>query len=436
MSHQAGKQQYQLAEGNELRGFQVRIYPTANQLSWLDEQAKNLKVVWNWLVSSGKMHEEAVQSYAVRESLVRSRPRQPSYEGLEPDVSHATKQRHRADVTSWYREVREATKKDPVCAPRKLRDWLVQFNFKQDYQLLTKVLTWKCPEATIRPNAHMFQALVKNFFTKSARPKRFKKAFDSMPVQVRSGTCFSLGEFGSRGGNPTFYNCQIKIGGQRFRGRLPGKPPEGRVLEGVSLTREADGWYASIKVEVPKRKLAEPVQGSVVGIDVGLDNIAATSEGDLVVNTRGLHFNDKIAALQQLAADTGDTRSRTYERQAARLHQRARRHVRHVIYNQVIKPLARFETIKAESLESKIGQMGSRKLSVMRLTYQLLKERYGDRVREVDRAYTSQDCSQCGHRSKDTWSYGHGPWGYCPACGYEQHRDINAARNIAARPDK
>ncbi len=49
----------------------------------------------------------------------------------------------------------------------------------------------------------------------------------------------------------------------------------------------------------------------------------------------------------------------------------------------------------------------------------------------VDPAYTSQTCSSCGHVSKRT-----GPSQAtfsCTSCGFAEHADVNAARNIAAR---
>jgi putative transposase len=53
----------------------------------------------------------------------------------------------------------------------------------------------------------------------------------------------------------------------------------------------------------------------------------------------------------------------------------------------------------------------------------------GRRYVAVNPAYTSQDCSGCGHRQKLSLSdrtY------TCPCCGLVLDRDLNAARNILA----
>jgi len=303
--------------------------------------------------------------------------------------------------------------------------------------LLGRVIAWCYEEKeapSVTPGAHLLQALTKNYFTfvEGQRCKKFRRARDPMPLQVRSGMCFELGDFGVRGhthraqpvndGAHSFYNCQVSINGLRIKGRLPGKTPEGRVLEGVSIVKLADGWWGSVKVEVPIRILPPAIEGSVIGLDVGLDNLVAMSDGTRVANRRDRQYAERIAGRQAQNLPVG------------RLQLAASRHTRHVIYNEIVKPLTAVETIKVEKLNARIGQMGSSKVSAMRTAVRLLQERYGARVREVEPAFTSQDCSQCGFRSKESWSYENGRYGQCPKCGHKEDRDVNAARNIASRP--
>jgi putative transposase len=336
-----------------------------------------------------------------------------------------------------------------------LKELCAHFGVTYDYQLLQRFLTWKYEDAMeprkIVAGAHMLQSLTKNFFTRAEgqRCKKFRRRQDPMPVQVRSGYCFTLGDFGSRGGThgqaKSFYNCQVQINGLKIRGRLPGRAPEGRVLEGVSLTKKADGWWASIKQEVPIRAVPTAIPDTIVGIDVGLVNLVALSEvrvvkapdaevfhkqgslvrgskGRAIPNPRGALYAERIAGRQAQGKPVG------------RLQLAEGRHLRHLIHNEIIKPLGNVETIKVEQLQSHIGQMGSSKTSAMRTVVSLLRQRYGSRVREVKPHHTSQECSKCGFRSKESWSYDHGRYGECPQCGHKEDRDVNAARNIAAKP--
>lgn len=421
---------FSVSDGNEIRGFMIRLYPDKEQEASLLALESQMRRAWNWLVKQQEDTIEASAAFAQRNGLVPDRPVRPVCEGMTPDESSVAKSAYADACKAWRKSVYDATKKAPECSFRKFREHLDHHGVRHDYQLLSRVVRWtrRDDEPDTVPGAHMLQALTKNFFQKSDRRKKFRRSIDSMPLQARSGDCFRLGTFGQRRGKD-FYNCQVQMNGIKLRGRLPGRLPGGRVLEGVSITRQPDGWWASVKVEQPRRELSAPVAGTVVGVDVGLDYIAAISppagvEGEQrrISNARDKAFAERIAGRQAMKKPVG------------RLHQKRAKHVRHVLYNELLKPLATVETIKIEKLAGRIGQIGgSSKVSAMRLVASLLRERYGERVLEVDPHYTSQDCSQCGHRSKESWSYEHGRYGKCPSCGYREDRDLNAARNIAAK---
>lgn len=55
---------------------------------------------------------------------------------------------------------------------------------------------------------------------------------------------------------------------------------------------------------------------------------------------------------------------------------------------------------------------------------------FGVEVRSVQPHFTSQDCSQCGHRQKKSLSQ---RTHQCAKCGTKLHRDHNAALNILAK---
>lgn len=461
-----------IADDQEVRGFMLRLYPTPEQVDALMAPQAALRLCWNWLCKQTDEVLEATRCHAVREGLVpdpghRTRRGLPcfppvDFEGMAPDEAHAAKKARSAMIAKWHEDLHAATKGTIAWRPR-LRDMARDYGLKQDYQMLIKRLDWEDEARAergdppiVRPKqlAWSLQALVKNYYTKSAGAKRKKprRAFDMMPVQVCSGTCIEVGgrvptcigvdvrpqAFGTRRGAP-FYDALVKINGLRIMGRMPGRSPAGRVLDGVTVTKQADGWWASAKVEMPKRVLAPPTPGKTIGIDVGLKYaIAAFDDGTLVRNAREASFTEKIAAIKS-EGDRGDeVAQRRANEMCARMHQKQAKHMKHVIYNEIIKKCADAEVIRLEKLQPKIGQMGTRHMSVMRLIRSMLVERYGNRVQEVDPRYTSQVCSECGHLGgKSVWSdrdetgAERGPVRTCPSCGFRCHRDVNAARNIA-----
>lgn len=444
---------FEIRPGNEIRGMMIRLYPSKDDEEKLVCLENDARRVWNWLVKQTEEVLEIRREYAIKNKLVGDKPQSPNYEGMQPEKAHLAKNNHIEVVRKWHSDIHAVTNKLPECAYRSFKELMAQFQCKHDYQLLQKVDGWyhenDTEDSIIRGNAYFYQALTKNYFTRGTnqRRKKFRRSYDCMPLQTRSGNCFELGNFGARRSNP-FYNCLVKFNGLRIKGRLPGMKPDGRWLEGVSITRKADGWWASIKVEVPIRQLQSTIPDSVIGIDVGLDNLAAMSDGSIIPNARGKIYAQRIAGLQSMASDRRNKNlpSDRMENKTHRLRLKASRNTKHIIYNEIIKPLATTETIKIEELNAKIGQMGgSSKISTMRLVRSMLLDRYGERnnkgqcvpgnrVREVEPHYTSQDCSQCGHRSKESWSYEHGRIGECPQCKYRADRDLNAARNIAAKP--
>lgn len=458
--------------GYEIRGFMIRLYPTPAQVEELTAPQAALRLCWNWLCKQTDEVLESTRCQAVREGIVpdpgyRTRKGLPcfppiDYEGMAPDEAKAAKEERSEVVAAWHESLFTATKGTIQWRPR-LRDMARDYGLKQDYQMLIKRLDWEDEARAergdppiVRPKqlAWSLQALIKHYYAKStgAHRKKPRRSFDLMPVQVCSGTCLEIGgrvptcigvdvrpqTFGTRRGAP-FYDAIVKIYGLRIMGRMPGRLPAGRVLEGVSVTKQADGWWASVKVEAPVRTLAKPVPGKIVGIDVGLKYaIAAFDDGALVRNAREASFTDRIAAIKS-EGDRGDEAAQRRANEAcARLHQKQSKHMRHVIYNEVVAKCSDAEVIRIEKLQPKIGQMGTRHMSVMRLVRSMLVERYGDRVQEVDPRYTSQVCSECGYLGgKEVWAdrdengADRGPVRTCPQCGFRCHRDVNAARNIA-----
>jgi putative transposase len=217
-----------------------------------------------------------------------------------------------------------------------------------------------------------------------------------------------------------------------------------RPLEGtpktVTIKRSPTGkWYAAISCEWTPMALA-PCPDAV-GIDVSLHTFATLSSGETIENPQFFWQEEKALARAQrrLSRAAQGTPMRKRRRKAvARVHERTRwrrqnhahQHSRRIINtHQVIavEDLAVSRLVQQHTLTKSIHDAAWSEFR----TYLAYKAAWaGRQYIAVNPAYTSQECSRCGHRQPMPLAarvY------HCPACGLVLDRDQNAARNILAR---
>lgn len=129
-------------DGQEIRGFRLRVYPTADQARRLAELQETQRKIWNWLVARQDEVTRIRGDYAIRMGVVGPRPTRPDYNGMSPDESKAACSNYAARLREWSDSVHKATKDDPVCAYRSIADYIKQFGVKHDYQFFNIVATW------------------------------------------------------------------------------------------------------------------------------------------------------------------------------------------------------------------------------------------------------------------------------------------------------
>lgn len=419
---------------NEIIGYKFRIYPSKVQVEVLRRKQDDLKRVWNWLVQTLQTEPQAkLKATAIERGVVP--PSKPEYAGLTPEEAKARK---KAQWPLWVEFYKAAKKACPDCPSfLKLKDVLEERGYKHDYQLFT-AMPWIGGN---RPTCFELQAVLYAYRKHGTgqKQKRKKRSIDSMPLVLRSGPCFELGEFETRAHkvqSPRRWNCVVRYAGLKIPGRSHRSEIRGvslellverlrtvkatgcRMLEGVAIREEADGWYASVKCEVPKAVLKPVVPGKMIGLDVGRDFIVAGSDGFQVENNRLTEFSERIAGRQAQDLPVG------------KMQQKAARFTSNLIYTRIVKHCADCEVVAVEETHQLAALGGSVKVSAMGKVRTILQQKLPGRVREVPPHYTSQECSQCGFRSKESWSYEQGRRGKCGACGFQCDRDINAARNI------
>jgi putative transposase len=224
----------------------------------------------------------------------------------------------------------------------------------------------------------------------------------------------------------------------------------------VTLSREADGWYASCScAAVPVAPL--PFTGRETGIDVGLKVLLITADGDIVEHPR--HQRKSERALKKAHTRVSRRKKDCHRRakaarQCAKRHQQVRRQRRDFHHKTALALVRAYDTLDVEAIQAAdlsrrpaplpSGSGGHRHNSARRkaglytrihdagwsafLTLLTFKAAgAGKRVEAVDPAYTSQDGSGCGAWIQKRLAVR--PQ-VCMHCGLVLDRDANAARAI------
>ena len=218
----------------------------------------------------------------------------------------------------------------------------------------------------------------------------------------------------------------------------------------VTMDR-AGRWHVAFAA-IPD-PVSAPGNGQVVGIDRGVAVSAALSTGELL-HAPGLTARETKRLLRlerRLArAQRGSNRRRRVRLAIARLKARQTDRRKDWAEKASTEIARRFDLIRIEDLQ--IANMtrsakGTREnpgrnvhakarlnLGILAsgwgLLVRRLEEKASGRVEKIKPAFTSQRCSACGHvdaKSRESQARF-----ACTACGFADHADVNAARNIAA----
>lgn len=222
--------------------------------------------------------------------------------------------------------------------------------------------------------------------------------------------------------------------------RVEWSRPLPSVPSSCTVIREADGrYYLSFVVERDAAPLPPATAG--VGVDLGLDRLAVTSDGEIICNPRHLRAaHRRLGKAQRALARTqrGSANRRKAVRRVAVLHRKVRETRLDAHHKLALRLVRDNQAVHLESL----SVAGLARTTLARSIHdagwstlvRLIEEKaehYGRTVVKVGRGFpSSQLCSRCGHRdgpkplSVRVWT--------CVGCGAEHDRDVNAARNVLA----
>lgn len=269
------------------------------------------------------------------------------------------------------------------------------------------------------------------FKVKGRRRPTFKAARKTLPSLQFSTNGFSVKD------NRLMLPKKVRIPVVWSRD-LPSEPTSVRVY------RDTLGhWYASFVVRRPAEPA--PEASGAIGIDWGVKTTAATTATEYDLPYQAVR-KDAAADLAQAQRKVsrryrpGKTQTKGYrraKRAAAKINKKARRRNTHVGRVWARKVVANHQVIAVEDFHPKFltkstmaRKAADAAIGTLKTTLIEYAERAGRRVVLVEPAYTTMTCSACFARTK---RLGLNVRIFtCPACGYTDDRDRNAAKTILA----
>ncbi|MFG3398356.1 RNA-guided endonuclease InsQ/TnpB family protein [Streptomyces parvus] len=211
--------------------------------------------------------------------------------------------------------------------------------------------------------------------------------------------------------------------------------------KGESDLIERDGVFCLIAVcDIPEPQVFEPA--GFVGVDLGIVNIATTSTGYRAAG-RGLnrHRKRQLDLRKKLQAK-GTKSAKRLLKKRSRKEARHTANVNHIISKTIVTTAERTGYgIVLEDLtgiRSRVRLRKDQRASLHSWSFHQLAsfveykaKRAGVPLVYVDPAYTSQQCSECGHIDRknriDQAAFA------CRSCGALMHADDNASHNLARK---
>jgi putative transposase len=216
------------------------------------------------------------------------------------------------------------------------------------------------------------------------------------------------------------------------------RPIEGTIKR-LTVRRTATGkWFACFSVELEDKPKSPWKDGSMVGIDVGLESFATLSNGEKIDNPRFFRSEEKALAKAQRRlskCDKGTPERRRALKVVQRVHERIANRRYDFAHRLSCDLVDRFVLIAFEDLSIRnMLQNHNLAKSISDAAWRMLvtttsykAESAGSMVVLVDPRNTSQLCSRCGLKVPKSLS---DRVHECPQCGLVMDRDKNAAINI------
>ena len=257
--------------------------------------------------------------------------------------------------------------------------------------------------------------------------RQFKKAKLRWRVSNPQSSKYSLGWIPFKARALQYKAGQIQFAGQKFS-LWDSYGLADYELRAGSFSQDSRGrWYLNVVVKVQAKTSTAT---AAVGIDLGLKEAAVTSTGERIEGRfyRKLECKLGIAQRAKKKKRVKAIHAKIANQRKDLLHQFSTRLVRQnaAIF---VGDVQSTQLVKTKMAKSTLDA-GWASLKTM-LEYK--SHQAGIVFEVVNEAYSTQACSQCGSVEGPKGLSGLGIRRWTCSCGTEHDRDVNAARNIAAR---
>ncbi len=210
---------------------------------------------------------------------------------------------------------------------------------------------------------------------------------------------------------------------------------------GAELHYSNGNWMLHIHcktdVESDTPEQATPGNGTVLGVDLGVNNLAVASTGTFWTGDEFDHWRREYENRRGDLQECGTRWAHENMQSVGRKEEGRFKQTLHRISNELVVEAREYgcSVIAFEDLtdiRERTGASWGHKWAFNRLyeTVEYKAEEYGIDVEQVDPENTSRRCSECGFTHPDNRE---GEDFECLKCEYENHADYNAAKNIGLR---
>ena len=310
-------------------------------------------------------------------------------------------------------------------------------DWHKEWVLLKNELSWiretssKCGQETLRD----LESAFKRFFSKKSGYPKVKKKGKKDSFRLNGQVFITSNHIQL----PTFGKVSLK---EKFYPILEGKVK----LSQVTVSRQADKWFASFFIkeseELPQLSEIDEIDFSnIIGVDLGIKELAITSDGQTFENPRA--YKSKQKKLQKYQRRVSRKKKGSKNRKKAvmrlsRVHKQifdVRNDAVHKLTTSLVK--AKPKMLVIESLKPKnmsknhnlAGAILDSSFGKIKTTLKYKCEWEGIHLIMVPQFYASSKyCSCCGHKNNEL-KLSDREW-TCKNCKTHHDRDVNAAKNL------